>query len=308
MISRPRPPLKVVPKLLARPRPDADEVSAAERATAAAAEARDRPSLSEREAEYMAVRARIFGAEAGTGLDDDDAGGPAPAGPAPALCGENGLKAKAELRQMPKGYDPDYNRNISWGISGPLRMPPGGGAQVGGRGGRVGLGQGGRGCLPIGAAATQAAGLFGACGGFGACGAFGGYVSKGPSGPHLPRRRLGEERFGGMALEWKGKYGWIQPDEHIDHPRAAKHQGRIFISVIDLVGTERLVANERVAFYLFEDEAGLGAEECLTAESAMAMAPPLAPPTYALGAASPPMASVSILAAYALGPPLAFAA
>merc|ERR1712232_1366408 len=88
-----------------------------------------------------------------------------------------------------------------------------------------------------------------------------------PSGPDLPRKRVDEEKRRGRVLEWKGKYGWIQPEETVDHPRAGKHQGRIFVSVVDVMGADRLSSGDRVEYILFEDDAGLGAEECVRIES-----------------------------------------
>merc|ERR1711879_568935 len=71
----------------------------------------------------------------------------------------------------------------------------------------------------------------------------------------------------GQVLEWKGKYGWIQAIEHIVHPKTRMHQGRIYVSSIDLLGTRarsgRLVPGSFCEFFLFEDASGLGAEECI---------------------------------------------
>mmetsp|Transcript_104559 Transcript_104559/g.207619 ORF Transcript_104559/g.207619 Transcript_104559/m.207619 type:complete len:118 (-) Transcript_104559:14-367(-) len=48
----------------------------------------------------------------------------------------------------------------------------------------------------------------------------GGDYSSAPSGPNLPRNRLDNELYLGEVLEWKGKFGWINPVEPIDHPLA----------------------------------------------------------------------------------------
>ncbi|OLP88278.1 hypothetical protein AK812_SmicGene30408 [Symbiodinium microadriaticum] len=51
-----------------------------------------------------------------------------------------------------------------------------------------------------------------------------------------PRKRLMWGRvFLGQVVDWKGKYGWIQPAEPILHFKANLRQGRIFVSRTDLV-------------------------------------------------------------------------
>jgi hypothetical protein len=90
--------------------------------------------------------------------------------------------------------------------------------------------------------------------------------SKGPSGPNLPRTRISEASITGEVVEWKGKYGWIQPSEPVEHPMAAKHQGRIFASVSDLVGgITELTPGSLCQFQVFTDASGLGAEEIIGA-------------------------------------------
>merc|ERR1712014_427405 len=83
-----------------------------------------------------------------------------------------------------------------------------------------------------------------------------------PSGPHLPRKLVSQVRMRGQVIEWKGKYGWIQPENSIQHPKAAKHQGKVFVSVSDLLDVQSLEPGSFCEFYLFEDDAGLGAEDC----------------------------------------------
>jgi len=77
----------------------------------------------------------------------------------------------------------------------------------------------------------------------------------------------------GEVLEWKGKYGWIQPLEPFDHPKARMRNGRIFVSRTDLASARELAPGTLCHFYVFEDEAGLGAEECVASEQ-----PPQQPP------------------------------
>uniref|UniRef100_A0A7S2KJ16 K Homology domain-containing protein n=1 Tax=Zooxanthella nutricula TaxID=1333877 RepID=A0A7S2KJ16_9DINO len=81
-------------------------------------------------------------------------------------------------------------------------------------------------------------------------------------GPDLPRSRIRTEPVCGEVLCWKGHFGWIQPDEEIDHPQAAEHQGHIYVHQKDLVQGGSLKAGQRVMFHVYSDFAGLGAEEC----------------------------------------------
>ncbi|CAE7349288.1 unnamed protein product, partial [Symbiodinium microadriaticum] len=59
---------------------------------------------------------------------------------------------------------------------------------------------------------------------------------KWPSGPNLSRARISTEPVTGEVVEWKGKYGWIQPTVPVEHPMSDKHQGRIYVSMSDLQG------------------------------------------------------------------------
>ena len=84
-------------------------------------------------------------------------------------------------------------------------------------------------------------------------------------GHTLPRERVSETPMIGEVLEWKGKYGWIKPQEPIEHEKAARHGGKLFVSQADLVGVTELSSGRLVQFHLFEDSSGLGAEEVLQA-------------------------------------------
>mmetsp|Transcript_26324 Transcript_26324/g.60744 ORF Transcript_26324/g.60744 Transcript_26324/m.60744 type:complete len:167 (-) Transcript_26324:54-554(-) len=86
---------------------------------------------------------------------------------------------------------------------------------------------------------------------------------RGPSGPNLPRERITDEAVTGTCSEWKGKYGWITPTTPMNHPMAVKHQGRLYISVSDLVGVTELTEGSVCQFHVFQDASGLGAEECI---------------------------------------------
>lgn len=84
-------------------------------------------------------------------------------------------------------------------------------------------------------------------------------------GHTLPRERVSENPMIGEVLEWKGKYGWIKPQDPIEHEKASRHGGKLFVSQGDLVGVTELSAGRLVQFHLFEDSSGLGAEEVLQA-------------------------------------------
>eukprot|EP00927_Polykrikos_kofoidii_P024048 TRINITY_DN2194_c0_g2_i1.p1 TRINITY_DN2194_c0_g2~~TRINITY_DN2194_c0_g2_i1.p1 ORF type:complete len:193 (-),score=38.03 TRINITY_DN2194_c0_g2_i1:50-628(-) len=87
---------------------------------------------------------------------------------------------------------------------------------------------------------------------------------RGPSGPHLARQRITQEPVTGEVIEWKGKYGWINPTVPVDHEKSARHQGKIFVSITDLVGgAQQLTAGSLCQFHVFVDDNGLGAEDCI---------------------------------------------
>jgi len=83
-------------------------------------------------------------------------------------------------------------------------------------------------------------------------------------GPNLPRWRIGASNFpiAGQVVSWKGHVGWIQPEQAIDHPKAAAHQGHIYIHDKDVINGGPLTRGQQVRFYVYLDQTGLGAEEC----------------------------------------------
>jgi len=81
------------------------------------------------------------------------------------------------------------------------------------------------------------------------------------SGHMLPKTRLSVEKFTGTVADWKGKFGWIQPSEEIEHEKASLNGGKLFCGVNDLEGVEALEAGQTVEFHINEDAKGLGAEE-----------------------------------------------
>jgi len=77
----------------------------------------------------------------------------------------------------------------------------------------------------------------------------------------LPRTRISEAPFTGTVVEWKGKFGWIQPAETIEHSKAAKHDGKLFVGMDDTPNAQGLPAGTMVTFHIWEDPSGLGADE-----------------------------------------------
>mmetsp|Transcript_44854 Transcript_44854/g.74607 ORF Transcript_44854/g.74607 Transcript_44854/m.74607 type:complete len:383 (+) Transcript_44854:101-1249(+) len=67
----------------------------------------------------------------------------------------------------------------------------------------------------------------------------------------------------GEILVLLGYYGWIMALDEIDHPDAGKNGGRIYVNKHDITEDEvPLTAGDRVIFYLYADQQGLGAEGC----------------------------------------------
>jgi hypothetical protein len=66
----------------------------------------------------------------------------------------------------------------------------------------------------------------------------------------------------GILHETKGHYGWILPSDKIDHPEARKHRGGIYLDTRDIRPGTPLVKGDEVAFYLYADAHGIGAEDC----------------------------------------------
>jgi len=95
-------------------------------------------------------------------------------------------------------------------------------------------------------------------------GGFGKGKTKNPNagkGHLLPRTRISEAPFSGTVVEFKGKYGWIEVAEAIEHEKAAKHGGRLFFGKDDIAGAESVEPGATVEFHIWEDASGLGADE-----------------------------------------------
>jgi len=83
------------------------------------------------------------------------------------------------------------------------------------------------------------------------------------------RRPALNGRITGTINEWKGKFGWIDPDESVVHPEAARRNGRLYLmqdDVLELISG----VGAHVSFYVYADNSGLGAMLCVPSDSATA--------------------------------------
>merc|ERR1719476_185579 len=78
----------------------------------------------------------------------------------------------------------------------------------------------------------------------------------------LERTRISAEKFTGDVVKWQGKYGFIKPAEPIEHEKATKHDGALYVTMNDIEGdTKELTVGSLCEFHIYEDKSGLGAEE-----------------------------------------------
>lgn len=69
---------------------------------------------------------------------------------------------------------------------------------------------------------------------------------------------MSTKRIHGTILDWHDKFGWIQAAQPIDHPDAARTEGKIFLAAQD-VQEGPPVIGAAVTFFMYLDENGLGA-------------------------------------------------
>lgn len=81
--------------------------------------------------------------------------------------------------------------------------------------------------------------------------------------PASERTRVLPKRVTGTLVQWKGKFGWIQPDEKINHPAASKRGGKVYLAQED-VEKGQLELKSSLSFFVYADENGLGAMQCQT--------------------------------------------
>jgi len=75
------------------------------------------------------------------------------------------------------------------------------------------------------------------------------------------RSKVTQSRITGKVVEWKGSFGWIQPDTKVNHPEAAMNRGKIYLSEKD-IEAEISDVGAQVSFFVYADGTGLGACEC----------------------------------------------
>mmetsp|Transcript_21834 Transcript_21834/g.70714 ORF Transcript_21834/g.70714 Transcript_21834/m.70714 type:complete len:346 (+) Transcript_21834:153-1190(+) len=78
----------------------------------------------------------------------------------------------------------------------------------------------------------------------------------------LPRERISEAPMTGTLDNWRGKFGWIDMSEKVAHPAAKKNKGKVYLSQKDWEQPTPPTKGTAVMFYLYADDAGLGAESC----------------------------------------------
>mmetsp|Transcript_70194 Transcript_70194/g.159346 ORF Transcript_70194/g.159346 Transcript_70194/m.159346 type:complete len:122 (-) Transcript_70194:187-552(-) len=83
----------------------------------------------------------------------------------------------------------------------------------------------------------------------------------------LPRERVTVMPVSGEVVEWKGKFGWLSSSETIEHEKAGKSGGKIFIHEKDIIAGENLKKGQPVEFHVYADARGLGAEEVIALSS-----------------------------------------
>jgi len=79
------------------------------------------------------------------------------------------------------------------------------------------------------------------------------------------RERVRKKRINGRISEWKGTFGWIIPEQQVQHEKAPMNQGRIYVKADDIShenGEAWKGEGQRVSFLVYADNRGLGAEEC----------------------------------------------
>lgn len=77
------------------------------------------------------------------------------------------------------------------------------------------------------------------------------------------RERILAKRVTGKLIRWRGQMGWIKPTEKIDHPEAERHRKGIYLHEVDVKPGHELHQGAQVTFFVYSDEDGLGAEQCM---------------------------------------------
>lgn len=78
-----------------------------------------------------------------------------------------------------------------------------------------------------------------------------------------PREIVAAEPVTGTVVEWKGRFGYLKPDEPLNHEGEAQRNGNVWVGKKDLAeGVTELVEGMKVNFKVYYDTQGLGATEC----------------------------------------------
>eukprot|EP00930_Biecheleria_cincta_P014170 TRINITY_DN1229_c0_g1_i2.p1 TRINITY_DN1229_c0_g1~~TRINITY_DN1229_c0_g1_i2.p1 ORF type:complete len:925 (+),score=142.08 TRINITY_DN1229_c0_g1_i2:65-2776(+) len=88
------------------------------------------------------------------------------------------------------------------------------------------------------------------------------------NGPSFAQREVVDQtRYRGTLVEWRGRFGWIEPIDHVNHP-ANRRGGRIYLAQDDVV--EDIDDGSTLSFLVYADSQGLGAYDVRVARSAAA--------------------------------------
>mmetsp|Transcript_28381 Transcript_28381/g.90323 ORF Transcript_28381/g.90323 Transcript_28381/m.90323 type:complete len:456 (-) Transcript_28381:370-1737(-) len=118
------------------------------------------------------------------------------------------------------------------------------------------------------------------------------------------RARVSDVPVAGLVTSWKGSYGWIEPLELVKHPL---FNGKIFLHINDVASGEAPEIGAQVAFLVYSDPDGLGAEHCTPLRAGAMPAPTAASAAFAQSAAAfgvPRPAAAPAAAAASPGMPL----
>lgn len=76
------------------------------------------------------------------------------------------------------------------------------------------------------------------------------------------RERVSTTKVTGTIEDWKENFGWIKPSAPIQHDKASKHGGKIYLNKKDAPAGKELKAGTSISFHVYADNSGLGAEDC----------------------------------------------
>jgi len=79
-----------------------------------------------------------------------------------------------------------------------------------------------------------------------------------------PREQVSTIPVTGTIVEWKGKFGWVQLSDPVQHPDSAKNGGKIFLHIGDWQDTTKQpAAGQTLMCTLYLDRSGLGADNAM---------------------------------------------